>query len=223
MNAAGARALRLGTGLTALAAVAAMYWILHGHDPAADRLRNTVNYFSYFTILTNLLVGVACLAPALRPDGPAGRLFVRPAVRGAVALYVVVMALVYLVLLAPIYHPQGAQKWVNHVLHRVVPLLYLADWAFLVPRGTLVPRHVMTWLVFPLLYGGYTLVHGAVSGWYPYPFMAVDRLGYPTVVTNVVGLTASFLLAGLLLIGADRMLFRRNAPSSGEQARRDPP
>lgn len=215
MTGTGARALRLGTGLVALAAVAAMYWILHAHDPAGTRLRNAVNYFSYFTILTNLLVGVACLAPAMRADGPAGRFFARPDVRGAVALYVLVMALVYLVLLAPIYHPQGAQKWVNHVLHRVVPLLYLADWTLLVPRGTLVPRHVMMWLVFPLLYGGYTLIHGAWSGWYPYPFIAVDRLGYPTVFANLVGLTAGFLLAGLLLIGADRML-SRNASSPAE-------
>jgi len=219
----GARALRLGTGLAALAAVAAMYWILHARDPAGERLRNAVNYFSYFTILTNLLVGVACLAPTVRPDGPAGRFFGRPEVRGAVALYVVVMALVYLVLLAPIYHPQGAQKWVNHVLHRAVPLLYLADWALLVPRGTLAPRHVVTWLVFPLLYGGYTLAHGAWSGWYPYPFIAVDRLGYAAVLGNVVGLTAGFLLAGLLLIGADRMLSLRHPPSSGEPAGRDLP
>lgn len=217
MSQTGAKVLRLATGTVALSAVVAMYWILHAHDPAPDRLRNAVNYFSYFTILTNLLVGTACVMPAVRPEGRVGRFFLRPDVRGAVALYVILMALVYLVLLAPIYHPQGAQKWVNHILHRAVPLLFLADWVLLVPRDVLMPRHVMAWLAFPLIYGGYTLVHGAWSGWYPYPFIAVDRLGYPTVLANVVGLTAGFLLAGLLLIGADRMLSRNSSsPAEGD-------
>jgi hypothetical protein len=213
----GAKVLRLATGIVALSAVAAMYWILHAHDPAPDRFRNAVNYFSYFTILTNLLVGMACVAPVIGPEGRVGRSFLRPEVRAAVALYVILMALVYAVILAPIYHPQGAQKWVNHVLHRVVPLMYLADWALLVPKGALKPRDAAAWMAFPLVYGGYTLVHGAWSGWYPYPFMAVDRLGYPQVLANVVGLTAGFLLAGLLLIGADRMLSRNSSsPAKGD-------
>ena len=210
MSATGAKVLRLATGTVALLAVAAMYLILHAHDPAPQRFRNAVNYFSYFTILTNLLVGMACVAPVVRPEGRVARFFLRPEVRAAVALYVIVMALVYAVILAPIYHPQGAQKWVDHVLHRVVPLMYLADWALLVPKGSLTPRNAAAWMAFPLVYGGYTLVHGAWAGWYPYPFMAVDQLGYPQVLANVAGMSLGFAGLGLVLVGVDRILSRRH-------------
>jgi hypothetical protein len=50
-------------------------------------------------------------------------------------------------------------------------------------------------LVWPALYIGWTLVHGAASSWYPYPFIDVADLGYPTALRNGVGMVV--LLAGV--------------------------
>jgi hypothetical protein len=45
-------------------------------------------------------------------------------------------------------------------------------------------------LAWPLLWFGYTLVHGAISGWYPYPFVSVTDQGYGRVLLNALAVTA---------------------------------
>jgi hypothetical protein len=46
----------------------------------------TVNFFSYFTILSNLLAAVALSAPTVAPASPIGRYFAKPSVRTAIVL-----------------------------------------------------------------------------------------------------------------------------------------
>ena len=49
----------------------------------------------------------------------------------------------------------------------------------------------------------WTLVHGALTGWYPYPFTDVAEIGYPRALLNMAGLIAIFLalVAALAAIG----------------------
>jgi len=55
------------------------------------------------------------------------------------------------------------------------------------------------WLIYPLAYLFYTLIHGAVSGFYPYPFVNVDKLGYGKALLNCLGVTVFFVVLSLLL------------------------
>jgi len=50
------------------------------------------------------------------------------------------------------------------------------------------------------------LLRGHLLGLYPYPFISVDRLGYPRVLLNALGILAGFVLVSLLLLGLDRWL-----------------
>ena len=61
-------------------------------------------------------------------------------------------------------------------------------------------------VVWPLLWFGYTLVHGSITDWYPYPFVDVADLGYGRVLLNAGLVTMIFLAlaAGLRLL--DRVL-----------------
>ena len=99
------------------------------------------------------------------------------------------------------------------MLHYVMPLGMLVDWLLFTPRGGLRWRDAAVWLSVPTVYGLWTLVHGAVSGFYPYPFMDVAKLGYPGVLTNMVGLVLGFYLPGLLLVAIDGRL-GRNRPQT---------
>lgn len=36
---------------------------------------------------------------------------------------------------------------------------------------------VLDWLIIPLLYSGYSIIRGAISGWYPYPFFNPAQSG----------------------------------------------
>jgi hypothetical protein len=53
------------------------------------------------------------------------------------------------------------------------------------------------------------LIHGAVTGFYPYPFIDVSKLGYDKVLANMAVLILVFAGLGLSLIAVDRWLGRR--------------
>jgi hypothetical protein len=67
-------------------------------------------------------------------------------------------------------------------------------------------------LIWPSLYIAYTLAHGAVSDWYPYPFIDVVELGYPTALRNGLGMVV--LLAGVATLY--RLADRRLAVTPGQ-------
>lgn len=48
---------------------------------------------------------------------------------------------------------------------------------------------------FPFCWLAFTLIRGAIIGWYPYPFIDVTSLGYGKTILNCVWL--SLLLLGL--------------------------
>jgi len=141
-----------------------------------------VEYFSLFTILSNTAAVVMLLLAATRPATLASDRFA--VFRGAVTVYMTVTALVYAVVLAPTPFDIGlAEPWVNWSLHVVGPLLLTFDWLVDRPIERLSRSSVLVWLAFPIAYLGYTLGRGAVTGWYPYPFLdPAETGGYGMVV-----------------------------------------
>ena len=73
----------------------------------------------------------------------------------------------------------------------------------------------VVWLGYPLVYAAYSLIHGAVTGFYPYPFINVSNLGYDKVLINMAVLVLVFLGLGLALIGIDRRMGRSNEQAAG--------
>jgi hypothetical protein len=174
----------------------------------------TVDYFSFFTILTNILVALALTGPLMSPDRRVARWSAGEGVRAAVTTYIVVVGVVYHLLLAPTWKPEGLLFGVNIVLHYVMPAAFLLDWLWFTPKGRLRWIDPVKWLAFPLAYGGWTLIHGLTTHWWPYGFVNVDALGLPRVLTIFGGLLVFFLLVGLALVGLDRV-FGRTARDSG--------
>jgi len=83
-----------------------------------------------------------------------------------------------------------------------------------------VPKQNLNWRVglsamgFPLVYLVWTLAHGAVSGWYPYPFVDVAELGYPRALANIAGLVLVFLGLEVTLVGIGHALERHGASTT---------
>ncbi|SCB29860.1 Pr6Pr family membrane protein [Rhizobium hainanense] len=199
--------------LLALSGVAVSYVaIIPGMH--VSRLTMTVNFFSYFTIQSNLLLAMTLLCAQIAPLSPIGQWANKPSVRSALLLYVGIAGIVYVLMLRDVWHPRGWQLLGDQILHYCVPLLYAADWIFLSERGKLSWRDVLWWLAFPAAYSVYTLAHGYISHFYPYPFLDVRDIGLEEVLLNM-GLLASALLAlgGVLTfldwVGAKQRVFRR--------------
>jgi len=184
------------------------YLIVQGQSGPAFATR-TVNFFSYFTILSNLLAAIGFSAPLAAPRSPLGAFFAHPSVRTAVTLYMCVTAATYIVVLQGLWKPQGLQWVADITLHYVTPALVLFDWLAFTPKGDLRLRSVLPWLAFPLAFGIYTILRGPLTGFYPYPFLDVNELGLGQVLVNMTVMSAVFGLLGLALVVIGRTLGRR--------------
>ena len=167
------------------------------------------NLFSYFTILTNLLIAISITAILFLPQKSIGLFCKKPSVQTAIALYIFIVALVYNTVLRGILTLHGWNLFVDTLLHVVVPIQYIVYWFIFIQKGTLIYKQSLNWLYFPFAYLLYSLVRGAYYGWYPYPFLNVHEVGYIKVFINSVILIAVFLISGFALIGLDNMLGRR--------------
>ncbi|RKO72001.1 hypothetical protein D7322_07790 [Sphingobacterium puteale] len=168
-----------------------------------------VRFFSYFTILTNLMVAICCSSAVLFPQNVIGRFFVKPAVVTAITLYILIVGLIYNTVLRYLWQPVGITRVVDEMLHSIVPILVLIHWWCSLDKAALQWRSVFSWLLYPFLYLLYTLWHGAISGFYPYPFIDVSMLGMNQVLTNSLIVALVFVFIGLLLILINRRLAKR--------------
>ncbi|MEG1451579.1 Pr6Pr family membrane protein [Brevundimonas sp.] len=201
------RTLFAGIGCFALVL---QYALMIGGNPDKGAGELTLNFFSYFTIQTNIMVALALAVPAIAPDSRSGQWLVQPSVRTAIALYIAVVGLVYHFLLAPTWAPQGWSLLANNLLHYVMPAAFVADWLMFTPKGRLRRFDPFRWLVVVLVYGVWTLLHGALAHWWPYWFVDVDTLGYGKAAAYFAGLLVFFLLVGWIMFGIDQLLGQRD-------------
>ena len=191
-----------------------LYLILYSRwTLEASLIGGLVSFFSYFTVLSNTLVATVLTCEWTSRESAARRWFLQPWVSSAITISIAVVGLAYSVLLRHLWHPEGWQFLADELMHDIVPLLFLAYWWVCVPKGTLRLRHIGLWVIYPLLYFAYVLWRGHVLAVYPYPFIDVDKLGYPQVFVNAGGLLAGFVVIALIVIGLDRWLGRRTKTS----------
>ena len=176
------------------------------HELGKSTAWGVVNYLSYFTILTNLLVALALTVPMIAAGSPAGRFFARPGVATAIAAAITIVAVVYFVMLRNVWDPQGWQLVADSLLHYVMPALYLAWWWLAVPKHGLRFSHIGLWTLYPVAYLALLLIRGELTDIYPYPFVDVGLIGYGSALIH-----ALMILGGYLLVSAGFVALARRA------------
>jgi hypothetical protein len=205
---------RAAAGAFTAFAVGMQYWLLVRGDTFAGLAASSIKFFSFFTILTNALAVAALLVPLIAPRSTVGQFLARPSVRTAITGYIIMVGTIYYLLLRDLSQRQGWPLFFERMLHYVTPPLFVLDWLGFVPKRDLNWRVGLGAMGFPLAYLVWTLAHGAVTGWYPYPFVDVAELGYPRVLANIAGLVLVFLALEVALVGIGRTLERRTVPTS---------
>ena len=173
----------------AVVIVAILYQIRLNLDSGLFR---PLRFFAFFTILSNLFGAVLWLWLAAR--WKATRTRRDDLLRGASVLYLVLTFIVVVILLGGA-ELQVADPRVDFIVHKLFPIVVVADWLIDPPVARLGVRDALIWLVYPIVWAVLTVVRGAVDGWYPYPFLDPDNGGYRSVVYHVIA-----ILAGLLVI-----------------------
>ena len=187
-----------------------LYLILLGRwELGASLLGGLVSTFSFFTVLTNILVAVVLTWELTERPSVVRRWFLLPSVRSGIAVSIALVGLAYNLLLRHLWQPDGWQFVADELLHDVVPLLYVVYWWLCVPKGTLRLRHIGLWVIYPVVYFAYLLLRGDWLATYPYPFIDVASLGYQQVFINAGGILAGFVAIALAVVGLDRWMGRR--------------
>jgi hypothetical protein len=164
-------------------------------DLAGRGVLSLGHFFGYFTIESNLIAAVVLCIAALRVL--ARHTATLDFLRGGAVLYMAMTCIGYTVLLhGPDVNAGGA--WMNPVLHQVMPGVLAADWLLHPPSNRLSLRAGLGWLVFPVTWMAFTLVYGAVVGWYPYPFLDPRLVGYSGLAVFV--LVSSWGMAMVFLV-----------------------
>lgn len=180
-----------------------------------DPTRFVVNFFSFFTIQSNL-IGAAVLLVALVSSMRSGRdSTTLTLVRLCAATYLTTTLVVFNTLLRDLALDQAATvPWSNEILHVWAPLLVLCDWLF-APGRTPLPW-AQLWIVaaYPIAWAVYTMIRGAITSWYPYPFLhpgIEPGVGYDGVAVYIVAIAAFILLMGAALLWVSRQFVRSTA------------
>ncbi len=164
--------------------------------------RSLVNFFSYFTVESNILVLAMSALIVLNPerDGRSWQVLRLAALTG-----ITVTGVVYGTVIAPYVHPRGAEKLYNAIFHYVVPAMAVLGFLLMKPFRSL-SRSALAFMAWPAAWLAYTMIRGAVShpGYlrengtpsrYPYGFLDIELHGWATVAPTILGVAV--LLVGV--------------------------
>lgn len=162
-----------------------------------------LRFFSYFTIQSNLLVLAVAISLVADPrrDGALWRVLRLDALLG-----IAVTGVVFATLLSGLVQPRGIGVWLNAGFHYFSPVWTLAGWLLFGPRPRMDARTLALAFLWPACWLAYTLLHGAWTGWYPYPFVDAGKLGYARVCINSAAILAAALVAALAFKALDGRL-----------------
>ena len=167
-----------------------------------------LRFFAFFTIDTNVIVAVCFTFIFLGSKTRLGRFFSKASTITAITVYITIVGIVYNVILRSEWDPEGMQKVVDDLLHSVIPALFIIFWLIFVPIEQLKWKNAFPWLIYPVIYMAYAIIHGAVTKFYPYPFVDVNMLGYNKALLNAGGVLLIIFLLSLALIGTGKIMKR---------------
>jgi hypothetical protein len=175
-------------------------------ESTPDRI---VNFFSYFTVLSNIAVAATTGLLAVRLERRS-TLFRTIRLDGLVGI--AVTGVVFHLTLAQLQELTGWNAFADGILHTASPILAVLGWLAFGPRGQLSRRIVVLAAIAPVCWLVYALVRGANvqdrdgNDFYPYPFMNVPEHGYPVVLANCAIVAVLFVAICTAALWGDRRL-----------------
>ncbi|WP_316826503.1 Pr6Pr family membrane protein [Pedobacter miscanthi] len=157
-------------------------------------------FLSYFTVSTNIIVAICFTALSFAKKSDNGSFFTKSGTLTAITVYIVVVGLIYNTMLRGLMLLNGWPRVADELLHVVSPIIFLIFWIFYVDKSHLRYKSALKWLIYPLIYVIFTVIRGYFINRYPYPFIDVVQLGYPTAILNAAIIIFIFWLLSLFFI-----------------------
>ncbi|WP_294966091.1 Pr6Pr family membrane protein [uncultured Flavobacterium sp.] len=164
-----------------------------------------VRFFSFFTITTNSIVFICSAILLFGGKSTMNAFFRKCTTITAITVYILIVGIVFNLLLRSIAHLTGHHRIVSEIFHAVVPVLFFFYWMFFVSPEKISFKTIWFWLAYPIIYMIYTLFHGFISSFYPYPFIDVTKLGLETALINGVFVLIAFVVLSIILISISKI------------------
>jgi len=178
-----------------------------------DVTEAVIRFFSYFTVLTNLLVVLYFTSRISIFQKTFIKWFSNNGTITALTSFILIVGLVYQIILRSAWHPTGLQKIIDELLHTVIPLFTLIYWAYFANSKDYKIKNIKIWFWYPIGYFLYIIIRGYFSNFYPYPFVDVTAIGYLQVIINSIIVTVTFLAVLSILIFIGKKFFNRESLS----------
>lgn len=175
-------------------------------EDGSGALRGVVNYFGYFTLITNILCAAILAAHGWGGSSRLSSFLRRPGVATTAATAIIIVGVVYHLILASQWDPQGIDLVVDTMLHTVLPIAFVGFWIRSIPRGAVAFGHIPAWIGYPAGYAVYVFIRGELVGAYPYPFIDVAAIGYGAALRNAAGIAVVFVALAAILVGVNRLM-----------------
>lgn len=182
-----------------------MQYILMCNNSELALPEMTIRFFSYFTILTNIIVAYYFTLQLFRNSEK----IENSGIITAITVYILVVGLIYQLTLRSAWNPLGMQKIVDELLHSIIPFLALLYWIFIANKKDLSYKLIPKWTIYPLLYLVFILIRGSFAGFYPYPFVNVVKFGYSQVFINSLYILIFFIVLSVVFIIVGNALSRQ--------------
>ncbi|GAA5151304.1 Pr6Pr family membrane protein [Microbacterium pseudoresistens] len=162
-----------------------------------------VRLFSFFTVASNLLVMIASASLVVRRP-PQGLLW--RALRLSTLLSIAVTGTIFSLILAPDIELRGEAVIATTLFHNISPALFVIGWLLWGPRRQWMVRAALLAFIWPLAWLAYTFTRGAITGWYPYPFLDVGQHGIGAVLLSSLAVLAYAVLLTAAVLVVDRFV-----------------
>lgn len=178
-------------------------FVLMIQNRQADIPETILRFFSFFTILTNILVALFFTVKSFNLAKRSFGLFYKSGIFTALTAFILIVGLVYQVVLRSIWEPTGLQLVVDELLHTIIPLCTFIYWFFYAEQGDSKIQSVIIWLCYPIIYTIFIFIRGYFSSFYPYPFLNISEIGFGNTLINTTLILVSiiFIMSVLGLIG----------------------
>jgi len=192
----------------ALVLFGSIFWQIT--DRVAHNLFRPTEYFTYFTITSCLLTGIALVVSGLRVLGNKEETKFLTLFRLTMAASMVIVGVIYNALLAdaaPDTRDIGYDWPVlpNLLMHTYMPILVFLEWLL---TRTAVPLKLKTafWvLVYPLAWLAFAITRGFITGWWAYWFID-PQYGVATMAQWILTIAAFFVVLAIGLLPAQKAL-----------------
>jgi hypothetical protein len=196
--------------LMALALFGSVLWQVT--DRVLHNVFRPAEYFTFFTIISSLLAGVALTVAGLnalrnKPETKFFTLF-----RLTMAASMVIVGVIYNALLVDA-EPNVLDKgyvWPempNQILHTWMPILIFLEWLITRTAFPLKLKSVFWVLVYPLTWLAFYIVRGLLISYYPYPFLdPTGEGGISNMIQWILIIAGFFVVLAVTLMPAQKVL-----------------